>query len=338
MRNDSRSRSIVWWTALLVLGLVVGCGPDAVPERGILSGHEGLVTSVAFAPDGGTLVSRGADDTVKVWSVTRRRVLSDVPGFPSTAGEAVFSPDGSRVAANEASHGVTAWDAASGDDQVVYRYPDRESPQWGCYSVSYGWGVAYSSDGGTLAAGGSNLGADGFVTIWDVATGEATNLTGHRSPVTSVAFSPLGDLLASGSLDGSVRIWDVAAREERMKLEGHEGGVLAVRVSPDGGTLASASLDHTVRLWDMTTGAASGVFSEHREGVCSVAFSRDGRLAASGDARGTILLWNVADGRVVGRTWGHRGRVWSVAFSPVDDLFATGGEDGAIRLWGLPKR
>ncbi|WP_337174785.1 hypothetical protein [Paludisphaera sp.] len=86
-------------------------------------------------------------------------------------GSVVFSPDGARLAANEASVGVVAWDAANGNGRSDYPYPESGEPGWSCYSLSYGWGVAYSPDGMFLAAGGGNGGEDGLVSLWDVASG-----------------------------------------------------------------------------------------------------------------------------------------------------------------------
>jgi WD40 repeat protein len=336
MRDAPHSRRLAWVFALLGLCFGFGNQPRAVPALGIFSTHKGQVTAVAFGPNGRTLASLG-DDGVKVWDVSQRRLLRE-NRHPSGIGDATFSPDGSRVAANESASGATSWDLDLGEEgRTDYWHPPRKPPEFSCYSVAYGWGVAYSPDGETLASGGSNQGEDGFVTFWDAATGEPKgDLKGHGSPVTSIAFSPRGDVLASASLDGTVKLWDVAARKTRMMLKGHESGVWSVRIAPDGGSLASAGGDRVVRFWDMATGSPTGVLSGHHDAVFCVAFSRDGRFVASGDAKGTVLVWDVARRRIVGWVHGHQSRVWSVAFSPIDNVFATAGEDGIIRLWGLP--
>ena len=115
--------------------------------------------------------------------------------------------------------------------------------------------------------------------------------SGHTDGVTSVAFSPDG-LLASGSWDGTVRLWDTSTGAEVAVLEGHTRLVRSVAFSPDG-LLASGSDDGTVRLWDTSAGAEVAVLEGYTRGVESVAFSPDG-LLASGSWDRTVKLWDVS--------------------------------------------
>ena len=160
-----------------------------------------------------------------------------------------------------------------------------------------------------------------------------TTLTEHRGNVYSVAFSPDGKTLASGSADNTIRLWNAATGDPLKTLTEHRGTVYSVAFSPDGKTLASGSYDDTIRLWNAATGDPLKTLTEHRDTVLSVAFSPDGKTLASGSADNTIRLWNAATGDPLKTLTEHRRDVTSVAFSPDGKTLASGNYDDTIRLW-----
>ncbi|KAI7971161.1 hypothetical protein EIK77_004676 [Talaromyces pinophilus] len=169
--------------------------------------------------------------------------------------------------------------------------------------------------------------------VEDYWSAELQTLEGHSQQVQSVVFSPDGRLLASGSSDKTIKLWDPATGSLQQTLEGHSEWVQSVAFSPDGRLLASGSWDKTIKLWDPATGAPQQTLEGHSQRVQSVVFSPDGRLLASGAWDNTIKLWDPATGALQQTLEGHSQPFWSVAFSPDGRLLASGSWDKIIKLW-----
>jgi WD40 repeat protein len=157
----------------------------------------------------------------------------------------------------------------------------------------------------------------------------------HPSEVFSVSYSPDGKTLASGSVDNTVKLWDVVTGKELKTLNGHQNWVWSVSFSPDGKTLASGSADNTVKLWDVGTEKELKTLKGHQGTVRSVSFSPDGKTLASASDDSMVKLWDVVTGKELKTLKGHQGEVRSVSYSPDGKTLASASADKTVKLWDV---
>ncbi len=164
-------------------------------------------------------------------------------------------------------------------------------------------------------------------------SGGIFTLYGHTSHVDSVAFSPDGKRIVTGSHDRTVKVWDARTGTLLMVLEGFQEAVLSVAFSPDGTRIITGSADSTAKVWDARTGTPLLEMKGHTNGVSSVAYSPDGTRLVTGGGDKTAKVWDARTATLLLELKGHSGGVRSVAFSPDGVRIATGSWDNTVRLW-----
>ncbi len=238
-------------------------------------------------------------------------LVLDSGGHTAIVAKVLFTRDGKQLISVSVDKTIRLWDVASGAPLRVLRPPIR--PIAGNLLLA----AALTPDGRTLAAGGGAGWRLGEVPIYliDLATGRILRvLKGHTNGIISLAFSPDGERLASGSHDRTSRIWSaVSGRCERV-LEGHEDVVWDVAFAPDGRHLATASFDKTGRIWSLADGRCEAVLRGHEKEVRCVAWRPDGLVVATGGDDGSIRQWS-PEGTAL-RGFEHLGgRIISLTFS-----------------------
>lgn len=323
---------------------------------GSLADQLDWVHEVAFSPDGQTLAAALEGELVRLWRMPDQLPLGELGGYGGTSpAEARFSYRRGRARVAFGPDGQTLASGV-GYDLKLWRVADQAA-LWATRAHRFTGlnGLAFAPDGRTLASALED------VKLWQVLDGTLVRtlaVPGGQSPapspasqvgalaselaspvvpgreVLSIAFSPNGELLAAGSNDGAVHLWQVGDGTLLATLVGHTKSVQSVAFSPRGETLATASADATVRLWRVLDATPVSVFTGDAGWMHSVAFSPDGRILASGAADGTIRLWHAGDGAPLRSLEGHRGVVTSLAFAPDGRLLVSGSKDGTVRLWG----
>ena len=197
------------------------------------------------------------------------------------------------------------------------------------------WGdvlaAVFSPDSQVLATA-----IDQTICLWQVADGRQLAIYhGHQGWVQSLAFSPDGTTLASGSHDHTIRLWNRQTGQCLKTLRGHTGGVQTLAFSPDGMTLASGSHDHSICLWQLPLGHRGQVLSGHRDRVLFVAFSPDGQTLISGGADDNVRCWQLATSQCIRQIATNLNWALAIALSPDGQTLAIASDGKTVNFWPL---
>nr|WP_290221645.1 WD40 repeat domain-containing protein [Trichocoleus desertorum] len=336
---------------------ILSVGDRSVPSwrqaqlRSTFSVYPALVSSVAFSPDGQTLVCGYSTwgrqpNSIKMWHLPTQKLLNGC--FNQVGSTSAIAIGAIARNPSTAQNGQNAGATETFPVLVNSSAEDGALKVWNLETKTllhtlkgHAAGVktvAIAAHRQLLASGSY----DNSVKLWNLSTGTLQQtFLGHKDTVSGVAFDPQAHVLASSSYDQTIKLWAIQTGEVIRTLVGHTKQVTSLAFSPDGAVLASTSEDATIRLWNLVKGEASLTLSGHVGGVLAIAFSPDGQTLASGGTDGKVRLWCPVTGqliRTLGSGWSqwlpsHSKSVSTLSFSPDGTSLASGHMDGTVKLW-----
>jgi WD40 repeat protein len=334
----------------IVTVLDVQTGQGRLTLRG--GKEKGGGRGLAFSPDGHLLACTSGDGRgngeVTVWDWPAGQQRLTLSGHIREIFCVAFSPDGRRLVTGGTDQTIKLWDAATGQEALTLRGHE-----------GIVWSVAWGRDGHRLVSAAT----DQAVRVWDatpwqdgesgqevqtIRGQEVQTIRGHRAGVLSVAFHPQGSLLASGSADGTYKLWDTKTWMEQLALPESTAPIRnAVAFSPDGKWLATGHKANTegqrkpVKVWHIDPNRGSvgkrpvHILEGHTDGILSIAFSPDSKLLASAGFAGVVRIWDMATGKEIKQLQGHTWAILSVAFSPDGRHLVSASNDTTVRVWDI---
>jgi WD40 repeat protein/serine/threonine protein kinase len=292
--------------------------------RRVFTGHNDRVTSVAYSPQGDTVLSGARDNRAILTHLATGATIHILEGHTDWVWDVAYSPDGDTALTASQDSTLILWDLESGD--IIQRFSGHNAA---VRSVAF-------LPGGSQALSAA---ADGSLILWDLAAASPLRRFGGGAAINEVAVSPSGFTALTAGQDAVVTLWNLQTGQPLFFYDsavgGHVADVWGVAYTPDETGFATASQDGMVLLWSFETGSVIRRFAGHNGRVTSLAFSPDGARIVSGSEDNTVILWDTRTAGIVNRFIGHTFLVYGVAYSPDGQHVVSASWDGSVRWWDL---
>lgn len=291
----------------------------------------GIIWSAVFSPDGKLLATGGQDRITHIWDATTGQKVLDLVGHTADIFHIEFSPDGSRLATVSPDGTAKVWEASTGKLMLTLNQGSGTVPYW----------VAFSPDGSRIAVANTRGNFEGWVTIWNSATGEMLlTLPNQNAHVNSVSFSPDGTRILTTSDDQTTRIWDANSGQDLQTFYGQTINIVDAVFSPDGARIATVIGSSQVNVLDTATGRGLLTLAGHSSDIRMVAFNLDGTRIVTASTDHTARVWSVGPSREF-LTLLNGPAILSqigakLAYSPDGNQLAVAYSDSTAKVWGLP--
>jgi WD40 repeat protein len=369
---------LIFWRKLAVFVLIniicfvsADCcpssGQDFHPQLAEQSGHSSLVDALVITKDSRWLISAGHDFSIRLWDLQSGHEVRVLGRHNREVLVLAPCPHDDCVISGGTDHILKLWALPSG--KLLQTFTGHVGVITGAVFMADGKQVISVGGDPPYLKGGMS---DSAIRVWDVKSGrELYRLTGHNGSISSIDLDQHRNLLATGSFDGTIRIWDLVRREQHIVIKGFTTGTI-VRFSPDGHRLISAS-DRNIRVWDVSTGmllkelATDSVLSiiafapdgkwlayasnttikfldlntgltlgylrSESKVIRALAMSPNGHSAFVGYQNGLITQWDISTQKQLRELGGHISAIDAVAVSPNGRWIASAHRDSTIRLW-----
>jgi WD40 repeat protein len=281
-------------------------------------GNKAGIKALGISKDLQVIASGSMDGTLFVWSYQGKNKMHELKAHSDEITALAFHPTSETDLLATASNDRTVQLRKISTGELVHKLDAGCAPQ----------ALVFGPDGKLYSAGDDNL-----VRVWDSAAGKLLDtLKGHTGTVVSLLWHPDSKSLVSGSLDQTIRVWDLATKQARV-IQRSPGDNDALALSPDGKQLASAGDNQTIRTFDFASGKETTPASGPKAGLLGMAVSPDGKRLGSASSNGMLQLWNAESGELTREWQGHHRGEAALAFAPDQKHLASASD--TVRIWDL---